>query len=525
MQSNNELKTPLLSNYNELDLNNEVKKTNEDGVTDKSINYLGFISFTDSKGNVTKDIKKLQEVEDMSDLDMKEFSLLNEYTTADNNVKEGKENIDVKETVDVKEVKETIDVKETVDVKEVKENIDVKETVNIKKVTKNPVEFTPIDSLIEKFKHVDLLKLIVKNSKVRFIGNSRKYCYQLVYKNCEFIHGFSRENYTELKQDFVQQKMHSLSGETTDLCYYTYCPNDLKYFLELNKNLQYSYLPITIYPIDSANGVRHDTMLIFDNKNKEFYYFDCKNKNDSIPYASNAPKNYMDILFINMAEVFNLGYAYVAEESWISEGLFQRYGTFGSMDFIMSTAWCLCLINDLNNYDTPLIYATTLTDKPISDRFHYMYCRLMQMLNLNFEIKNKFITEEVPISDLSLEDNEVEYNKYVNKVKQVNTNRDITNRDITHRNNIPLNTSFTHLLNNQTSQMNNQTSQTSQLNSQMNSQTSQTSQTIQMNNQTSQTSQLNNRNVQPNYLIDTDDVLHEQVIRFNKNEKSSCDIM
>ena len=106
----------------------------------------------------------------------------------------------------------------------------------------------------------------------------------------------SCKKYDDITTNYINQQPFSLSGEEHDMCYYSYGPDDLKKFLTLNASNKYTFLPMTVYPTDSANGKRHDMIIIFYNINKRFYHFDGRNRDDYMKYSKVANKNIIDIL-------------------------------------------------------------------------------------------------------------------------------------------------------------------------------------------------------------------------------------
>jgi hypothetical protein len=167
------------------------------------------------------------------------------------------------------------------------------------------VGFNPLDSAVKNFQNISLYDIVKKNTDTQFLAGGTKYCYRLSYDNLMLTALGARDNHGDLinqkyADSYVKQQMHSISGEQGDLCMYTYSPQELQEFLQLNINKHYTFLPLTVHSTESANGIRHDMLLIFDNYTKLFYWFDGKNREDYLPIGQNLPKNAMDVLLINL---------------------------------------------------------------------------------------------------------------------------------------------------------------------------------------------------------------------------------
>jgi hypothetical protein len=260
-------------------------------------------------------------------------------------------------------------------------------TQNLPIIPTMKVGFYPISQTIKDFQNVSLYDIIKNNTEVKFLSGGTKYCYRLDYNTLSLVALPARDNYgdnivKELSEAYIKQQMHSLSGEQKDLCLYTYSPSELVEFIQNNSNLHYSYLPITVHAAESANFIRHDMLLVFDNKNKLFYLFDCKNRNDYLPRSDKLPRDVLDVLFINLASVTNLGYSYEPTESWELQGTLHPYGV-GSLDFILSTAWCYNVMLNLPHFESPTAYMSVLDDMPECDRFHLIYNTMLHLIAVN----------------------------------------------------------------------------------------------------------------------------------------------
>lgn len=245
--------------------------------------------------------------------------------------------------------------------------------------------FYEINKVIKEFANVNLYEIIKINTKTTFLTNGAKFCYRLNYKDLSLGVAEARDNFADSvvlnhKNDYVKQLMHSVSGEQNDLCFYTYSPKDLKTFLFNNAHLHYTFLPLTVNATDSANGMRHDMLLIFDNKTKLFYWFDGRNREDYLSLGTYLPKNAMDVLFINFANHLNCGYSYEPSPSWQMQGTLHSYGSIGLMDFIFSTAWCYNAMMMLDYYDSPIEYVSVLDSMSEVDRFHLLYHTMLHLI-------------------------------------------------------------------------------------------------------------------------------------------------
>ncbi len=247
--------------------------------------------------------------------------------------------------------------------------------------------FFSIDEIIDQFKDVSLHEMIRVNSNTTFLSNSKKFCYRMEYDKLSFTVLEARDNFTDSvvsahENAYVKQHMHSISGEQTDLCFYTYGPQDLMIFLEQNKANHYTFLPMTVHATESANGYRHDMILIFDNRTKLFYWFDGRNREDYLPFGRDIPKSAIDILFVNISENTKIGYSYESSPSWMIQGVMQPFASIGQFDFIFSTAWCYLVIHLLDGFNSPTELLSALDNISKEDRFHLLYNALLHMIGV-----------------------------------------------------------------------------------------------------------------------------------------------
>ena len=249
------------------------------------------------------------------------------------------------------------------------------------------IGFFSLDEVIKQFKDVSLHEMIRVNSTTTFLSNAKKTCYRLEYATLSFTHAEARDNYTDAivpgyQDAYLKQQMHSLSGEQKDICLHTYSPRDLQEFLEQNKNNHYTFLPLTVHATDSANGYRHDMLLIFDNRSKLFYWFDGRNREDYLQFGRDVPKGAIDILFVNLADNLKLGYSYEPAPSWMIQGVLQPFASIGQFDFVFSTAWCYLVLLMLDNFDSPTGLLSALDTLSKEDRFHLLYSALQHMIGV-----------------------------------------------------------------------------------------------------------------------------------------------
>jgi hypothetical protein len=249
------------------------------------------------------------------------------------------------------------------------------------------IGFYSIEEIIKRFQTVSLHEMIRVNSKTAFLANATKFCWRMTYDNLNLNAMQARDNFTDAivpghLDGYVKQQMHSISGEQNDLCMYTYGPDELIRFLESNKHNHYTFLPITVHATESANGIRHDMLVIFDNNTKQFYWFDGRNREDYLPFGKNIPRNAIDILFINLAETSKIGFSYEPAPSWQFHGVLHPYGSIGQLDFAFSTAWCYLTILMMDSFNSPMEFISMLDSLSEADRFHLLYNALLHMVGV-----------------------------------------------------------------------------------------------------------------------------------------------
>lgn len=248
------------------------------------------------------------------------------------------------------------------------------------------IGFASLDKAIQQFKDVSLLELIETNTNLTFLGDAEKICYRMEYRTLTFTALEALDNFTnpivsKYKDSYIRQQMHSISGEQNDLCFYTYSPRQLIQFLEQNKRNKYTFLPMTVHATESANGYRHDMLLIFNNQSKLFYWFDGRNREDYLPFGRDIPKNAIDILLINLADHVKLGYTYEPAPSWTIQGILQPFASIGQYDFLFSTGWCYLVILMMDSYDSPIAWLSALDTMSREDRFYLLYKALRHMIS------------------------------------------------------------------------------------------------------------------------------------------------
>ena len=290
---------------------------------------------------------------------------------------------------------------------------------------------TSIAQNIDRFRNNSLQAVLEVNTETKFLDSKTldaKYCYQMSYDTLTFTAKVSLDAFEPtplgLRNSYVTQAMHSLSGEQNDLCLYTYHITDLIKFLEKNKHLHYTFLPITVHATESANGYRHDMMLIFDNKTHLFYWFDSGNRLDYLQHGNNIPKNAIDLLFINMAEYCKLGYSYEPTPSWMIQGICQPSVFDNQLDFVMSTAWCYLVVLMLNGssgsdrldrrsgsdrldennkseeYNSPTEMLSSLDTMSKEDLFHLLYSAAMNLIGSTLYLPTINKNAQVNLCDL-----------------------------------------------------------------------------------------------------------------------------
>lgn len=248
-------------------------------------------------------------------------------------------------------------------------------------------KLTDLTEKINHFKSVSLEQIIKFNTKTTFLSVKDKACYKLKYKPVDFsfckVHDLFVSN--KHKNDFIVEPMHSLSGELDDLCFYSYTPTDFQVFLDTNKHNKYTFLPLTIYGINNPNGYRHDTLLVFNNQSKTFYWINNNNYKDTLQYGHNMIKDAVDVLFTNFSVVMKLGYNYEATSSWVIELSKQLYPSLGDLDFILSTAWCYLTLKLIDNYESPTAFYSVLYELNPTIKFHLLYQLALYLINSHYQ--------------------------------------------------------------------------------------------------------------------------------------------
>ena len=254
------------------------------------------------------------------------------------------------------------------------------------------IKYQPINSDINRLNLVPLSELIAKLD-YQLIHNPTMHCYTVNYATMSVECKHACQIYNNLSANHTPQQLFSLSGEERDLCYYSYGPEDLKKFLTLNAHHKYTFLPMTVYPTDSANGKRHDMLIIFDNVHKKFYHFDCRNRDDYMKYAKIADKYIIDVLMFYIESIAQ-PYTFESTEEWQNLSVMKPYGTMGSLDFIISTAHCYLQMTMLKYYESPLGLMTILSELDPSDLFHLVYSTVMTIIHHSY---NKSLPSSVLI--------------------------------------------------------------------------------------------------------------------------------
>jgi hypothetical protein len=245
--------------------------------------------------------------------------------------------------------------------------------------------FRSLSRRLRKFSQVALLEVIKASTKQVFPDMTKKFCYRMDYRTLDFTALNAADNFTDgiipgLEADYLTQHSHSISGEQKDMCYYTYPPEVLARFLRDNNRAHYTFLPLTTHAPESANGIRHDMLLIFDNREMKFYWFDCQNRTDYLPISPIRPKDTIDTFFTQFGFHGKLGYEYVPSPSWVIRGTLHTYGSIGEFDGPMSTAWCLIMIEALPSYDNPTGFQAVMDLLSEADRFNLMYLGMQRLL-------------------------------------------------------------------------------------------------------------------------------------------------
>ena len=240
------------------------------------------------------------------------------------------------------------------------------------------IKYVNLQKFIDSMNKVTLLEIVKNNTETKFLSHGSKFCYRLNYADLTFGYAEAVDNFSDaiipgLEASYAKQHMNSISGEQKDLCLYTYSPKQIARFLENNGHNKYTFLPITVYPIDSSNGTRHDMLLIFQNDKMKFYWFDCQNRKDYLPVSRDASKNPIDLLLTLFAESLKLGYEYVPSEGWMIRGTLHQISSIGDLDFILSTMWCHVIMQLLPYYDDPIALMSALDNLKPAARFNLVY--------------------------------------------------------------------------------------------------------------------------------------------------------
>jgi hypothetical protein len=251
------------------------------------------------------------------------------------------------------------------------------------------LNFHPISNLIKKFKDVYLHEIISSLGKTQFLDKAITYCWHLTYNDLNLTVKPAKDNCYKLDtttsdhiKEYLLQQMHSISGKQNDLYLYTYGYEDLNTFLQINMDRHYTFLPITVHAAESANDIRHDMLIIFNNRTKHFYWLDGNNRSDYLSFGKNIPQDAIDTLFINFAELAKTGYDYEPSQSWQFPGIFCNYASITEqLDFILSTVWCYLTIIMIDDYNTPMEFSSMLDGLSETDRFHLLYCTMIQLVN------------------------------------------------------------------------------------------------------------------------------------------------
>ncbi len=251
------------------------------------------------------------------------------------------------------------------------------------------LNFHPIGNLIKKFKDVYLHEIISSLGKTQFLDKAITYCWHLTYNDLNLTVNPAKDNCYKVDtatsdhiKEYLSQQMHSISGKQNDLYLYTYGYEDLNTFLQINMDRHYTFLPITVHAAESANDIRHDMLVIFNNRTKHFYWLDGNNRSDYLSFGKNIPQDAIDTLFINFAELAKTGYDYEPSQSWQFPGIFCNYASITEqLDFILSTVWCYLTVVMIDDYNTPMEFSSMLDGLSETDRFHLLYCTMIQLVN------------------------------------------------------------------------------------------------------------------------------------------------
>ena len=247
----------------------------------------------------------------------------------------------------------------------------------------NDLGFKSINETIVRFESVALEDVIVANSNMKFITNIEKTCYTLDYLTLSITKDkiFTQ---TENAGNYIERPSHSLVGENNVMCLYTYSPEELKRFLDVNKSQKYTFLPITVHAINSASGKRCDMLLIFQNETKQMFWFDSRVHIGYLPVGPNVPRDAIDIMFTILNSFWNIDYTYNPTESWTVAGLFNPMSSLGKFDFLLTTAWCYLLVKLMPHFSSPIELMAALDSMTQEDRFNLIYTATCNMTTRHF---------------------------------------------------------------------------------------------------------------------------------------------
>ena len=253
------------------------------------------------------------------------------------------------------------------------------------------LNFSTFNQKFIKLCKTSLYEIIKNNSTTKFLLNSSKTCYSMNYSKMTLEIFESPDIFKDqlvkkqYMKDCVKSHMHSMCGENEYIYLYSFSEDDWRSFLLNNSNEKYVFAPITIHSIESANGLRHDMLLIFSNLDKKMYLFDCKNRMDYLSYTR-LPKNAMDIFFVYLSDQLKLGYTYEPTQSWEIQGILKPFGNFEELNFIMSTAWCYNFMLCLPFYNSPTEYLSVIDGLSEIDRFNLIYRSLINLSEKNYKM-------------------------------------------------------------------------------------------------------------------------------------------
>ena len=248
----------------------------------------------------------------------------------------------------------------------------------------NDMGFKSINETITRFESVALEDIIVANSNTRFIESINKTCYTLNYNTLNVTQEKTFKQTEQTAANYIERPIHSLIGEENDILLYTYSPNELLRFIEVNKNNKYTFLPLTVHAANSASGKRNDMLIIFQNRTKQMYWFDSRIHTGYLATGRSVPRDAIDILLTVLVSVWNLGYTYEAAESWIVAGLFNPVSSLGKFDFLLTTTWCYLIVKMMPHFDMPHNLMAALDSLTREDRFNLLYTANYNMTSRHF---------------------------------------------------------------------------------------------------------------------------------------------